>query len=302
MRVLVTGGKGFIAGRLQDFLKKKRVNVLASSRKKNYKNFQNINWKSKANLKRLCKKVDFVINCSGLDIHGSKSKSEALRVNSKYPLNLYEAANSSGVKLFIFISTYHVYKKKKIISINEKTKIKKSNFYSESKIDGEKRLLNFKNKSTKLLIIRPCNLFGYPYFRNKNCWKLLINSIVKDFIEKNKFVIKSRENSFRNYSSMKSFCEFIFNILSSHKNKSMYPKIINYCSEKNLSIMEITKIVAKKIGIKKNKIIYDKKNFKNVKKTYYKSLFQKKFKSKKDIHFNDELKKLISYSNFFFNN
>ncbi len=66
--------------------------------------------------------------------------------------------------------------------------------------------------------------------------------------------------------------------------------------------MEITKIVAKKIGIKKNKIIYDKKNFKNVKKTYYKSLFQKKFKSKKDIHFNDELKKLISYSNFFFNN
>ena len=51
--------------------------------------------------------------------------------------------------------------------------------------------------------------------------------------------------------------------------------------------MQITKIVAKKMGIKKIKIIYDKKNFKNVKKTYYKSLFQKKFKSKKDIYFND---------------
>ena len=61
--------------------------------------------------------------------------------------------------------------------------------------------------------MRVCNLFSYPYFKNKNCWRLLINSAIKDLIKKNKFIIKSKENSYRNYSSVQSFNEFVLNII-----------------------------------------------------------------------------------------
>ena len=114
------------------------------------------------------------------------------------------------------MSTYHVYKIQEdavgeVDKINEKSKTAKKNLYTHSKIIGEKKISSIKEKKTKILIIRSCNLFGYPRYKNKNCWRLFINSMIKDLILKNEFTLKSKMNNFRVYSSMESFCFFISN-------------------------------------------------------------------------------------------
>lgn len=294
MNILITGGKGFLAGRLKDYLKKKKFKVILCSRVKS-KNLKKINWNSKENLNKVCKNVDVIINCAGLDSHGSKSKKMALRVNSLYPLKLFNAAEINKVKLFIFLSTFHVYKMKQG-KIFEGGKLNKNNNYTLSKIRGEQNLLKKNSKTTKVVVLRVCNLFGYPYFKSKNCWRLLINSIVKDLITKNKFQVNSEEDSYRNYSSIESFNKFIYRLISKISSLKKFPKIINYCSEKNIRITEICNIIIKTINNKKNKLLFKYPKLKKVQKTYFSSKYQTQFKNFKDEYFFQELKGLIQFT------
>ncbi len=293
MNILITGGKGFLAGRVYEFLKKKKLKVTLSSRIKS-KNFAHINWNSDKNLNRLCKDKDVIINCAGLDSHGCKLKKKAIKVNSVYPLKLLKVAKKNNVKLFIFLSTFHVYAMKSG-KIFENGKLNRKSNYTLSKIKGETNVLKENSKTTKVLVLRICNLFGYPYFKNKNCWRLLINSAIKDLIEKKRFIIKSKENSYRNYSSVQSFNEFIFNIIVQLNYLKTFPKIMNYCSEKNISIIEICNILIRKIGNKK-KLLLRYSDLKEVKKTIFSSKYQKHFKKIKDKYFHLELKRLIKYT------
>ena len=184
--------------------------------------------------------------------------------------------------------------------INELTHLNKNSIYTLSKINGEKNLLQEKSSNTKVLILRVCNLFGYPFYKNKNCWNLLINSIVKDLITKNKFKIKSSRNEYRNYSSIKSFCEFIYSIINKIDRKNEIPKIINYCSELNVNITEIVKIIVKSINDKRNKILFKYPNIKKTNKIFFRSKYQNKFKNIRDKYFKEEMRNLISYSKTFF--
>jgi hypothetical protein len=78
-------------------------------------------------------------------------------------------------------------------------------------------------------------------------------------------------------------------------NLKTFPKIMNYCSEKNISIIEICNILKRKIG-NKRKLSFKYSNLKKVKKTIFSSKYQKHFKKLKDKYFYLELKKLINYT------
>lgn len=306
MKILITGGAGYIGGRLSNFLRKKNLKIISTSRKKNKHGLKIIKWNSPTNLRSLCQGIDIIINCAGFDVHKSKTKSKTFVANSINPFNLFKVANENDVKLFIFLSTAHVYKNKLSGKIDEKTRTAAKHTYGLSKLDGEKRLINIKNKKTKLLILRPCNLFGYPNYKNKNCWKLLINSLIKSLVEKNKVTILSKDNNYRNYSSIRSFCEFIYSIIKIFKStKKRIPAIMNYHSEKNLNITQIIHIILerlKKIERKnKLKIFYRHKFFKKMNKLAYQSLYQKTFKTKYDKHFDTEINDLILYCKKAFN-
>ena len=65
---------------------------------------------------------------------------EAIKVNSVYPLKLLKAAKKNNVKLFIFLSTFHVYKLKGG-QIFENGKLNRNSNYTLSKIKGSKMYL-----------------------------------------------------------------------------------------------------------------------------------------------------------------
>jgi len=303
MKILITGASGFIGGRLAEYLNKKKLNVaLASRYKKNFKNYKykKINWKSDKSLKKLCKNIDVIINCAGFDSHKCKNKSESIAVNSKQPSRLLKAANNAGVSFFIHLSSAHIYKNNLVGNINEKTKIKTTHIHGLSKLDGENKLKKIDDRNTKLLILRPSNLFGYPVNKKIKCWHLLINSLVKDLALHNKAKILSKKNVYRNYSSLESFCNFIYFLLKKHIEKSFYlPQVVNYCSEYNLTLIDLANIIKKRFSyLNKNKQI--KINFKHAillksKKLVYKSIYAKKLNFSNDKNFIKEIDNLILY-------
>ena len=296
LKILITGATGLIGGRLVKSLELDKFYIKKVSRKKR-KNFKIINWQSTKNLENLCKNINIVINCAGYDVHSAQKKKQTNKINAEFPYKLYQAANKNGVELFIFISTYHVYDFEKLKLINEKSRTKKKNIYTSSKILGEEKIILFKNKKTKVIIIRPCNLFGYPVYKNKNCWRLIVNSMVKDLLIEKKYTINSEYNSYRYYSSIRNFCLFITNLIQKYRNIKFEKKIliINYISNKNLNLVNLTNIIKKQIKEKKKQIIFKYKKLKKTKSINFKSNFSNKLYSSRDKHFNSEIKKIILY-------
>ena len=64
MRILITGASGLLGGRIFEYLKKNKMEIIIASRTKkklkNYK-FKKINWNSNQNLEKLCSKIDVIL-------------------------------------------------------------------------------------------------------------------------------------------------------------------------------------------------------------------------------------------------
>ena len=76
IKVLITGASGLVGGRLVQYLKKKKIKITATSRKKIIQTrfkYSKINWESSSSLKKLCKNKNIIINCAGYDLNKSIS-------------------------------------------------------------------------------------------------------------------------------------------------------------------------------------------------------------------------------------
>ena len=271
LNILIIGANGLIGGRLANFfIKKNSIKVFKIFRK----DFQKKDFKSHF------KNIDIVINCIGSDMNNSKNYKFTENINYKIPIKLFKIANELNVKYFIFISTFHVYKLVKNKVINETSNLEIRNNYNKSKILCEKKLLREKKK-TKLIIIRSCNLFGYPVSDSKNCWKLLINNLISNFHQNKKVLIKSNQDESRVYSSIESFCIFVFNLIRkiekiNFKNNFF---IINYVTNYNLKISQVLKIITFFFKNKYKLIKYKYPNYyKNSSIYNFQSKYQKNFK------------------------
>lgn len=296
MKCLVIGSNGLIGGRIIDFFRKKNIKTYGISRLKN-KNIDIASLYGKLNYKKSLKNIDVLINCVGIDSNKAKfkSKKEVFEANSKIPLKLYKAALKNNVKLFIHISTFHVYKIKKFI--NEKSTLDRSNIYKKSKILGEKLLFKNFKQPTKIIIIRPCNLFGYPKSKVEIFHQTLINLIIKNAIKKKSIIINSNKNDYRMYSSIEYFCIYLNNLIKSNIIKSKNFLIINYSLGKKLNILKLVNVIKKILKKKYNiKLIIEKK-YKKLKKGnnfFYSSLYKIK-NLKNDIFFEKEINSLVKY-------
>ena len=121
--------------------------------------------------------------------------------------------------------------------------------------------------------------------------------MIKESLIKKKFTIKSITNSHRNYSSIKNFCVFIKKLIDNYNylkfNKNVFK--INFASDKNLSLIDLVKIVKKKLKLKKNNFIFKYKKLKRAKIINYSSNYFSVFYSRNDKFFNSEIKNTISY-------
>ena len=277
MNILIAGISGYIGGRLLKELSKK-------NKVYNYKD-------------KIPKKVDLIINVAGPDRdycnkYTKKCIKDRININKKI-LNIIK---KKKVKKYIHISTIHVYKKS--ILIDEKSNLDRKNSYSLSHINSENFIINnFSN--CNYIIFRVSNCFGHPIVKNKNCWKLVINNIVKNIFVKKKIVINSKENFFRDYIGI----SYLISIIKHYMKLKLRNEIINICSEKPISIIKFCKIIKKNYEEIFNKEIRIEQNIKKSGKIYKikSKKVRKKIKNKIDFFFQKDLTELLLYCKKNFN-
>ncbi len=249
MKVLVTGGFGYIGAKLIQSLSEKGhdVSVFSNIVPKKFSEVKSSyeihkgDILVKKDIQKACNKIDAVVHLAALPHERCKENPlMALEINGIGTRNVLEAAKKAEVKKFIYTSTFHVYGKQKG-KITEETMPFPLNDYALSKLAGEFYCRQF-NDGMKCIIMRLSNTYGFsPSPSGSN---LAINDFCIQCVRDKKIILRSRGNQKRDFIALSDVCEAVSITLDAPTEK-IRETIFNVGGDNLLSIHEAAKLVAK---------------------------------------------------------
>lgn len=257
MNIFITGGTGYIGGRLADYLKRESANthIFLSTIDKKLPSWtndftvvsMNLLDETSINSSLKNKQIDLIIHLAALnEIDSMKDPLAALEVNTKGTYKLLEAANRYGIKKFIYFSTFHVYGHEGGEAvITENTPTKPFHPYAITHKSAEDLVSFFRHyHGMQTLVLRLSNGYGYPMDKTVDRWSLVFNDLCKQAVTTQRLVLKSSGKQHRDFISLKDVARavyhFIFNIPDSWDDG-----LFNLGGECSMSILEAAKIVAR---------------------------------------------------------
>ena len=284
MRILISGASGYLGSRICKELKKKH-HIIALTRNPDKFNYFNEKIADEIiTLKRfdnnflekvVDSKPEIFIHLISLDSSASNSNplsSFDVNVGNTFKL-LNHLKDSKTLKKFIYFSTIHVYNSS-LKKIDELTKPNPNNFYSLTHFLSEE-IINYFNKEAnfKCINLRLSNSYGEPVFENENCWKLVVNELVKSANEKKIISLNGEGLTTRDFIHYSDICDAI-NKLIILDNSKFNHNTYNLSSGNSLLLIELAESINKefkgeiKISIKSNET-YLPSTKKNISKTTY---------------------------------
>ncbi len=225
--ILITGGLGYIGGRVACYIKEKEPNstIFLTTRNKN-RRFPS--WTEKFAILQMnvmdaasivdCLKdrnIDVIIHLAALnEIESKKDPELALEVNTKGTYKLLNIANIYNVNRFIFFSTFHVYGDISDTVITEKTPTKPFHPYAITHRAAEDFVNYFNHyQSMKTLIFRMSNGYGYPMDINVDRWTLVFNDICRQAITSGIIILKSSGKQYRDFISLQDIAMAVYHFI-----------------------------------------------------------------------------------------
>lgn len=254
MNILITGGLGYIGGRLCQYLDNSSENDLRLLVRKNSiipKWAQNRTMATGdvldiSSLKKACENIDTVIHLAALnEIDSAKNPLEALRVNGEGTLNLMNAAIINKVKRFIYFSTFHVYGLNASGNITEKILPLPVHPYAITHHVSEDfiRMATYK-KELEGVILRLSNGFGYPAHARVNRWSLVVNNLCLQAVLNKKIILRTSGKQYRDFITLTDVSRCVDHILTIDTSKLDREQCIyNLGGESSVTILGIAKLI-----------------------------------------------------------
>lgn len=179
MKILLTGGSGFIGSYVLRFLieRKQHVNVLVrdpSKLIKMNKDFINVYKGSINNYESITRAIEgceIVIHLAALVSSSAKNAADFYKSNVQGTSNLLSAAAQHKVKRFIFTSSLSAHAFLNHLIINENSLINPDKYfskYAESKAISEKLVTEYSRRGISYIIIYPARVFGIGSLKDAN--------------------------------------------------------------------------------------------------------------------------------------
>ncbi len=199
--ILITGSNGQLGTAFQEFFDKLGIEYIATD-----KNELDITDKDKIKGFLKNKSFDYIINCAAYnDVDRAENEPEkCFALNSTAPENLAVAAGEMGA-VYVTYSTDFVFDGSKTTPYIEEDKPCPLNIYSESKLQGEERVLKTYKKS---FVIRTSWLFG----KGENNF---IKKIINWSKEKSEMKVVDDQVSVPTYSE--DLAEYSWELIKSNK-------------------------------------------------------------------------------------
>jgi len=303
MKVLVTGGAGFIGSNLcealvekgydviclDNFITGKRDNIKSLLERSNFTLIEGDIRDTDVCLKA-CKDVDIVLHQAAL---GSVQRSikkplDANSCNIIGTLNLLEASVKNKIKRFIYASSSSVYGDSAKLPKDESMPVSPKSIYAVTKLAAEYYCrLFYSLYGLKTISLRYFNIFGRRQNPN-SIYSAVIPIFLKNVIKNKPLVIYGDGNQTRDFT-------YIDNVIYANylaafsENENVYGNYYNVACGQNISLNEIIVLLSKHFK-KEIKPLYTKERMGDVKHSLASiGKIKKDLKYKPIINFNDGL-------------
>ena len=227
--ILITGGLGYLGGRIAAQLILAGLKVKIGSSRKNPKipkalsscDIVYIDFFDNKSLESACNKVSIILHLAGINAYNSEDDPEsALLVNGLGTLKLLKAAEKEGVHRFLFFSTMHVYGSPLMNKIDETKVPSPSNHYSISNRLAEDYVIHA-NQYGKIsgAIVRLSNAVGKPINDESNCWSLVVNDLCQQAVEFNYLKLTSDGKQQRDFIPIADICDAVLFLIELSDNQ-----------------------------------------------------------------------------------
>ena len=249
-KILITGGVGFVGGRLAKKLSE-NFEVIVSSRNilnEDVKTLHGINTSVLHSELLLTdnfpENIFAVIHLAALNEWDCvKYPSDAIRVNIDESRIILENSIAKGVTKFIYFSTAHIYQSPLVGNINEDTLPFPAHPYAITHKAAEDYIIAAAlQKKTKSVVIRLSNSFGTPVSPTVNRWTLLANDLSKQAVKNKKIKLLTNGCQYRDFVCLTDVANCIENIVSSDSDK--FKKIIyNLGSGTGVKVIDMANMI-----------------------------------------------------------
>lgn len=262
MKVLVTGGAGFIGSHIVDLLLQSDMQVTILDNLSTGA-FGNINPGAvflkkdirDKDLKELLarERFDYVVHQAGQTTVANSLKDPYYDcdVNIRGLINLLEASRLSGVKRIVFASSAAIYGDTAVLPILEECKTLPVSFYGESKLTGERYLnLYYKNFGLEYVVLRYANVYGER--QSDSGEGGVISIFLNKLINGQKLTVYGDGNQTRDFIYVKDVAMANYQALFSHAANRIY----NISTVKETSLQELIELLSQVSG-KQLEVIHD---------------------------------------------
>lgn len=253
-KILITGGLGYVGGRVAKYLAdNQNLNLQLTSRSNAIKNpgwlkdGAIVQWNTSANddLSLLCAGIDTIVHFAAMnEIDSALNPVTALEVNSIATLRLLRAAQTAKVRRFIYFSTAHVYGVPLVGAISEKTLPRPIHPYAISHKVAEDFVLAAHDKGEiEGVVLRLSNGMGVPISANVNRWSLIVNDLCRQAVVTRELTLRSSGLQLRDFVTLHDTArcvEYFIHLPVSQCRDGLF----NLGGEYVRSIYEIAKMVA----------------------------------------------------------
>ena len=258
MKVLITGGFGYLGGRLAQFLSLlPDYKVVLGSRKNNGTPDWLLNakvvqteWHSIQQLEKICKGIDVIVHMAGMNAQDcANDPAAAVEFNAVATARLVQAAIKTKVKRFVYLSTAHIYDSPLTGDITEETCPVSLHPYATSHKAAEDVVrAAFNCNQIEGVIIRLSNAFGAPVTKDVNCWMLLVNDLCLQAALNGRMVLKSSGLQRRDFIAITDFCNAVRHLLELPADK-LDNGVFNIGGGRSSTIKEMAQIVAERFNV-----------------------------------------------------
>jgi len=251
MRILITGGFGFIGGRIAAYLSQAGHQVLLGSRNDSnppvwlpQAEVVKIQWGDECAIESSCEGVDVIVHAAGMNAQDCAADPiAAYDFNGVATKRLVEAASRAGVKKFIYLSTAHVYASPLVGIITEQTLPNNSHPYASSHLVGESAVLNADERGViQGTVMRLSNAYGAPMHKGVNCWMLVVNDLCRQAVQTRMLVLQTSGLQQRDFVCVSEVCRVTEALIFSN-DSTIKPSIFNVGAGISQSVLEMAVLI-----------------------------------------------------------
>ena len=255
-QILITGGFGYVGGRLAQHLAATGSYHLKLTSRRAPEAWPawsagmqgvSTDLSDPADLASLCHGVHTVFHLAAANEHACAADPElALEVNGRRSERLLQAAIDAGVRHFVYFSTAHVYGSPLQGRFDEMMPVEPVHPYASSHRVAEEAVLAAQAEDRiKGLVLRLSNGFGAPGDAAVDRWTLIVNDLCRQAVVDGKLVLKSSGLQQRDLVTLHDICRAVRYLIGLDP-KRWGDGLFNVGGEMPLTVLEMAQLIAER--------------------------------------------------------